>query len=169
MAHRSAARLLAVAGLLVLVTLDVVLFPPVLRTVESVASPRAATTAGRPATTPTRSAGGHGVGTYWACWANESDSGTVAPNASPPPGAVSSPLCDSTYGESRPGQRQPRLPSGIEVRRVPVGTFRAFVDCGTTVVNIVDPYDAQASPDSWSGDHEVLFDANWNQVNSRTC
>lgn len=92
--------------LIVLVALDVVLFPPVLPTVKSLVSPHAATTpaaARTPATTAT-SPGARGVGTYWTCDANELDNGTLDPSATPPPGAVSSPLCDSTYGETEPGQ-----------------------------------------------------------------
>ncbi|MBO0746144.1 MAG: hypothetical protein J2P43_14085 [Candidatus Dormibacteraeota bacterium] len=172
MARRSAARLLALFGLLVVVALDVVLSPPVLPTVKSFISPGAAptpATTGTPAATATPVPGSQGLGTYWACGANETDNGIVDPNAQPPPHSVPSALCNSTYGETRPGQSQPPLPSGIEIWRYPVGTFRMFVDCGMTVANIVDPYDTQAPPEGWSGDHEVLFDASWNQLRSRNC
>lgn len=163
------ARVVALATLAALLTLDVVLFPPVLALVKSSlvqhrptgGSPALAS----PAPTPTPST----VGTYWTCASNESDSGRVSAHASPPPHAVSSPLCDATYGEQQPGQRQPHLPSKVQVWRVPVGTFTPFTACGRRVVNIVDPYDTQAAPQTWPRDHELRYDADWSQIPSGDC
>lgn len=173
MSRRSAARLLALAVLLGEVVLGVVLIgrlPPSLR--SSLIPPRAtATPAGTatPATTTTPNARARATGTYWTCESNESDSGRVTRNAPPPPGAVSSPLCASDYGRQGPGQPQPPLPAGIEIWRVPVGNFTPFLRCGVRVVNVVDPYDAQAAPRTWPKPHKLLFDGDWNRVQSGTC
>lgn len=173
----TAARVLALAALAVLLTLDVVLLPPVLPLVKSSllhARPIPSSTAGpattpTPATAPTPATGGPALGTYWTCSSNESDTGKVSSHASPPPNAVSSPLCDSTYGEQGPGQPQPRLPSKIKIWRIPVGTFSPFLDCGARVVNIVDPYDRQAAPQTWPPSHQLRYDAAWNQIRSGDC
>lgn len=172
MTRRSAARLIAVSVFVVLVALDVALFPTVLPHLRSLASPHGAATpkgTARPAPTPPPVSRAPAEGTYWTCEANQSDNGTVTPNATPPAGSVSSPLCDSSYGESEPGQPQPPLTSGIEIWRVPVGNFKPFVHCGAKVVNIVDPYDSQAVPRTWPAAHRLLFDAGWNQVPSGRC
>lgn len=172
MPRLSAGRLVALVALLVVLSLDVALFPTVLPTVRSLISPRAATTPAstpRPEASATPTPSSAAVGTYWTCASNQDDSGGVTVNMSPPPGAVPSQVCDSTYNTTEPGQPRPPLPSGIELWRVPAGTFSPFVDCGVTVVNILDPYDVQAPPANWPGDHELLYDASWNQLRSRTC
>lgn len=173
MSRRSAARLVALTVLLVEVALGVVLvgrLPPSLRSAlippAATATPAGSAT---PASTSTPDTHARAAGTYWTCESNESDSGKVTRNASPPSGSVSSPLCASDYGRQGPGQPQPPFPAGIQIWRVPVGTFTPFLRCGVRVVNVVDPYDAQAAPRTWPKPHKLLYDAGWNRVRSAAC
>lgn len=173
MSRRSATRLLVLTAVVLVVVVDVVLFAHLFPTITSplgrpaaARAPRSTPTA---APTPIPAPAGVTTGTYWTCESNEADQSTVLPNASPPAGAVTSPLCNSDYGRQGPGQPQPQLPTGIQIWRVPAGTFTPYGHCGVTVVNVVDPYDPQAAPATWPERDKLLYDANWNRVPSGRC
>ena len=167
MSRRSASRLLALSVVVAEVILGVVLFARLPAGIRSSLDPLSATAA--PPGTLTPAPHTTVVGTYWTCESNVSDNGTVSPNARPPAGGVRSPLCDDNYGRLGPGRPQPELPARIKIWRVPVGTFTPYKHCGVTVMNIVDPYDPQAAPETWPRDHEVLLAANWTRIQPGNC